>query len=59
MKSKFIQRRYRALKRSACALCKPHQQGWADKKTFADVRSAVAHEQQVHDWEKETVGAER
>jgi hypothetical protein len=31
MKSNFTQRRYRAPKRSACALCKPHQQGWADK----------------------------
>jgi hypothetical protein len=32
MKSKFTQRRYRAPKRSTCALCKPHKQGWADKK---------------------------
>jgi hypothetical protein len=31
MKSKFTQRRYRARKRSACALCKPHQQGRAEK----------------------------
>jgi hypothetical protein len=46
MKSKFTQRRYRVPKRSACALCKPQKQGWADKKTFADVRRAVAHEQQ-------------
>jgi len=86
LKSKFTQRRYRAPKRSECALCKPHQQGWADKngatgasdmagkaakgsgrvereraryKTFADVRRAVAHEQQVCDWEKESVGADR
>jgi len=59
MKSKFTQRRYRAPKRSACGLCKPHQQGWADKKTFADVRGGVAHEQQVRDWEKESVGVER
>jgi hypothetical protein len=51
LKSKFTQRRYRARKRSACALCKPHQQGWADKKIFGDVRRAVAHEQQFRDWE--------
>src|SRR5437899_11755011 len=31
MKSKFTQRRYRAPKRSACAMCKPQQRGWADK----------------------------
>jgi hypothetical protein len=46
MKSKFTQRRYRAPKRSSCAMCKPQKQGWADKKTFADVRQAVAHEQE-------------
>jgi hypothetical protein len=51
LKSKFTQRRYRAPKRSACALCKPHQQGWADKKTFTDVRRAVADEHQLRDWE--------
>jgi hypothetical protein len=59
LKSKFTQRRYRAPKRSACALCKPYQQGWEDKKTFADIRRAVAHEQQVRDWEKESVEADR
>jgi hypothetical protein len=52
MKSKFIQRRYRASKQRACGLCKPQKQGWADKKTFADVRQAVAHEQEVRDWEQ-------
>jgi len=52
MKSKFTQRRYRAPKRSACGLCKPQKQGWADKKTFADVRRAVAHEQQMREWER-------
>jgi hypothetical protein len=31
MKSKFTQRRYRAPKRSSCAMCKPQQRGWADK----------------------------
>jgi len=36
MKSKFTQRRYRAPKRSSCAMCKPQQRGWADKKTPGD-----------------------
>jgi hypothetical protein len=31
MKSKFTQRRYRAPKRSSCAMCKPQQRGWTDK----------------------------
>jgi hypothetical protein len=51
MKSNFTQRRYRAPKRRACGLCKPQKQGWADEKTFADVRRAVADEQQLRDWE--------
>jgi hypothetical protein len=59
LKSKFTQRRYRAPKSSACALCKPHQHGWADKKTFGDIRRAVADEQQICDWEKESVEADR
>jgi hypothetical protein len=52
MKSKFTQRRYRAPKRSSCAMCKPHKQGWDDKKTFTDLRRAVAHEQEIRDWEQ-------
>jgi len=51
MKSKFTQRRYRAPKQRACGLCKPQKQGWADKKTFTDVRRAVADEHQIRDWE--------
>jgi len=58
LKSKFTQRHYRARKRSACALCKPHQQGWADKKTFGDVRRADAHEQQVRDWEQGIIASD-
>jgi len=38
MKTKAIQRRYRAPKRSACGLSKSHQRGWADKKTPSDLR---------------------
>jgi hypothetical protein len=52
MKSKFTQRRYRAPKRSACGLCKPQKRGWDDKKTFTDLRRAVAHEQEIRDWEE-------
>jgi hypothetical protein len=50
MKTKALQRRYRAPKRSACGLCKPQQRGWADKKTPGDLRRAIAQEQQFRDW---------
>jgi hypothetical protein len=52
MKTKFTQRRYRASKRSACGLCKPQKRGWDDKKTFNDLRHAVAHDQEIRDWEQ-------
>jgi hypothetical protein len=52
MKRKLTQRRYRASKQRACGLCKPQKQGWADKKTFADVRQTVAHEQEIRYWEQ-------
>jgi hypothetical protein len=51
MKSKFAQRRYRAPKRSSCAMCKPQQRGWADKKTPGDLRRAIGQEQQIREWE--------
>jgi hypothetical protein len=37
--------------KGACGLGKPHKQGWDEKKTFADLRRAVAHEQQIRDGE--------
>ena len=52
MKSKAVQRRYRASKRLACGLCKSHQRGWADKKAHRYLRRAIGQEQQVRDWEK-------
>jgi hypothetical protein len=52
LKTKFTQRCYRAPKRRACGLCKPQKQGWDDKKTFTDLRRAVAHEQEIRDWEQ-------
>jgi len=52
MKSKFTQRRYRAPKRLSCAMCKPQQRGWADKKTPGDLRRATGHEQQIREWER-------
>jgi hypothetical protein len=52
MKSKVTQRRYRAPKRSSCAMCKPQQRGWADKKTPADLRHAIGQEQQIREWER-------
>jgi hypothetical protein len=32
---------------SACAMCKPWKQGWADKKTVRDSRHAQRAEQQL------------
>ena len=52
MKTKLTQRRYRAPKRAACAMCKPQQRGWADKKTPADVRRAVGQEQELREEER-------
>jgi hypothetical protein len=52
MKSKFTQRRYHASKHSSCAMCKPQQRGWADKKTPGDLRRAIAQEQQIREWER-------
>jgi hypothetical protein len=49
MKSCLGQRRFRPSKKSACGLCKPHQRGWAGKRTIADQRTATAHEQQLSD----------
>jgi hypothetical protein len=51
VKTKLTQRRYRAPKRSACGLCKPQKRGWEDKRTSRDVRIAIAHEQEIRDFE--------
>jgi hypothetical protein len=32
-------------------MCKPQQRGRADKKTPADLRHAIAQEQQIREWE--------
>lgn len=49
MKTNLTKRRFRAQKRSACAMCKPHKRGWEDKKTFADLRSAEAHSAELRE----------
>jgi hypothetical protein len=36
VKTNLTQRRIKARKASACGLCKPWKQGWADKKTVRD-----------------------
>ncbi len=41
MKTNLTKRRYKAEKRSACAMCKPYNRGWEDKKTVRDLRSAT------------------
>ena len=34
------------------AYAKPQKQGWDDKKTFIDLRRAVADEQEIREWEQ-------
>jgi len=47
VKTNLTQRRIKARKLSACALCKPWKQGWADKKTPRDIRHALRAQQQL------------
>ena len=47
MKTNLTQRRIKARKASACGLCKPWKQGWADKKTVRDIRHAQRAQQQL------------
>jgi hypothetical protein len=49
MKTNLTKRRYKAQKKSACGLCKPHQRGWEDKKTVRDVRIALKHVGEIQD----------
>ena len=49
MKTRLTQRRIRARKRSACALCKPQKRGREDKRTPRDRRLAVGAEEQIRD----------
>ena len=47
MKTSLTQWRIKARKASACGLCKPWKQGWADKKTVRDIRHAQRAQQQL------------
>lgn len=47
MKSKLTQARYKARKRSSCAMCKPYKNKWEDKKDTNRLRAAQDHEQQL------------
>jgi hypothetical protein len=49
MKTNLTQRRIKALKSSACGLCKPWKQGWAYKKTVRDIRHAQRAQQQFRE----------
>jgi hypothetical protein len=49
MKSNLTKRRYKAQKRSSCAMCKPYNRGWEHKKTTGELRIAVKHEQEIRD----------
>jgi hypothetical protein len=56
MKTNLTQRRIKARKRSACGMCKPWKQGWADKKTVRDVRQAQGAEQQLKEAQNARTG---
>jgi hypothetical protein len=47
VKTNLTQRRIKACKLSACGLCKPWKQGWADKKTVRDIRHAQHAQHQL------------
>jgi hypothetical protein len=49
LKTNLTQRRIKARKSSACGLCKPWKQGWADKKTVRDIRHAQRAQQQFRE----------
>ena len=49
MKGPLLKARFRAQKRCACAMCKPQQRGWEDKKTVCDRRMAVRDEAQLRE----------
>jgi hypothetical protein len=51
MKSNLTQQRFKAPKKSACGLCKPHKRGWAGKRKAADIRLSIGHEQQLREAE--------
>jgi hypothetical protein len=49
MKTKLTQRRIKAPKKSACAMCKPWKRGHEGKRTVTEQRKAVSAEQQLQD----------
>jgi hypothetical protein len=52
MRGKLSKRRYKAQKRSACAMCKPYKRGWEDKKNMRDLRLAIRHEQELKEYSR-------
>jgi hypothetical protein len=49
VKTRLTQQRIKACKLTACGLCKPWKQGWADKKTARDTWLAQRAEQQLRE----------
>jgi hypothetical protein len=49
LKSNLTKRRFKAPKRSSCALCKPHKRGWDYKKTPGEMRRAMKHAQELRE----------
>ena len=53
MKSNLTKRRYKAPKSSACPLCKPNKRGRDDKKSYADIKSAMKHDHEIQEARRE------
>ena len=49
VKTNLVKRRFKAPKRSSCALCRPHKRGWEYKKTPGELRTAVKHAQELRE----------
>jgi len=49
MKTNLTKRRFKAQKKSLCALCKPHKRGWDDRKTAGELRIAVKHAHELRE----------
>jgi hypothetical protein len=49
MKSKHVQKRYKAEKKSSCAMCKGYKRGWQDKKTIGEIKKGISWDEQIKD----------
>jgi hypothetical protein len=49
MKSKLLQRKFKAHKACSCEMCKPWKNGRETKRKFSEVRKSVGHDQQLRE----------